>query len=146
MVDIYISSVSPKGFHQCVIDGNAQSVWMYLHDLEQNCVLSDAPICCLIEPISYDEFKKTYKRADTPPFVKGYTSDRAIIPDIESSRLNIQWADDEISVVASIDDEPFSMIIRNEKNSYSKSIKQSGPWGRPWDETIYKEIFGYQNV
>lgn len=142
MVDIYISSVSPKGFHQCVIDGNAQSVWMYLHDLEQNCVLSEAPICSLIEPISYDEFKKTYKRGDTPPFVKGYANNSAIIPDIENSRLEIQWADDLISVVVSIDDEPFSMIIKNEEKGYSKSIRESGPWGNPWNEAIYKEIFG----
>lgn len=142
MVDIYLSSVSPNGLHQCVIDGNAHSVWMYLHDLEQNYVLADAPICSLVEPISYDEFKKTYKGGDTPSFVKGYASERAIIPDIENSRLEIQWADDHMTVVVSIDGEPFSMIIRNEKNSYSKSIKQSGPWGRPWDESIYKEIFG----
>ena len=141
MVDIYLSSVSPNGLHQCVIDGNAHSVWMYLHDLEQNYVLADAPICSLVEPISYDEFKKTYKGGDTPSFVKGYASERAIIPDIENSRLEIQWADDHMTVVVSIDGEPFSMIIRNEKNSYSKSIKQSGPWGRPWDESIYKEIF-----
>jgi hypothetical protein len=142
MVDIYLSSVSPKGFHQCVIDGNDQSVWMYLHDLKQNLVLSDSPICSLVEPISLDEFNKTYQREDTPPFVKGYSSDRAIMPDIENSRLEIHWGDDGISVVASIDDEPFSMIIRNDKKSYSKSIKQSGPWGKPWDETIYKKIFG----
>ena len=142
MIDIYLSSVSPNGLHQCVIDGNAHSVRMYLHDLEQNCVLADAPICSLIEPISYDEFKKTYKRGDTPPFVKGYVTDSAIIPDIENSRLNIQWAHDGISVVASIDDEPFSMIIQSRKISYSKAIKQSGPWGNPWDEEIYNEIFG----
>lgn len=142
MVDIYISSVSPKGFHQCVIDGNSQSVWMYLHDLEQNVVLTYTPICSLVEPILYDEFKKTYQRGDTPPFVKGYVSSRAIIPGIENSRLEIHWADDHVSVVASIDGEPFSMIIRNEKDGYSKSIKQSGPWGKPWDEAIYREKFG----
>ena len=142
MIDIYVSLVSPKGFHQCVIDGGTQSVWMYLHDLEQNCVLSEAPICSLIEPISYDDFKKTYKSGDTPPFVKGYASDRAIISDIENSRLKIQWANDSISVVASIDDEPFSMIIQSRKIGYSKAIKQSGPWGNPWDEAIYKEKFG----
>ncbi|NQT56116.1 MAG: hypothetical protein HQ551_07795 [Desulfobacteraceae bacterium] len=142
MVDIYLSSVSPNGLHQCVIDGNAHSVRMYLHDLEQNCVLAEAPICSLVEPISYDEFKQTYKGGDTPSFVKGYASDSAIIPDIENSRIEIQWADDQTSVVASVDDEPFSMIIRNEKKGYSKSIKHSGPWGNPWDESIYKEIFG----
>ncbi len=145
MLDIYVSSVSPKGSHQCVIDGDSQSVWMYLHDLEQNCVLSNAPICSLIEPISYDEFKKTYKGKDTPPFVKGYASDRAIIPDIEDSSLDIQWAADGISVVASIYDEPFSMLIQDIKTGYSKAIKQSGPWGNPWDEAVYKEKFAHRD-
>lgn len=86
--------------------------------------------------------KNTYQRGDPPPFVKEYSSDRATIPDIENDRVGIAWGNDEVSVVACIDDEPSSMIIRNEKPGYSKSIKQPCPWGNPWDETIYLKYFG----
>lgn len=132
MDDIYLSSTSPDGSHQCIIDGDGQRVWMYLHDVEKNRVISEAPVCSLIEPISYDDFKKTYRAGDTPPFVEGYVSDRALIPDIDASRLAIQWLDDGVSVIASVDGEPFTMITK--KRGYSKAISQSGPWGHPWDE------------
>jgi hypothetical protein len=115
---------------------------MYLHDVEQDIVLSDSPLFSLVVPITIDEFKKTYQRGDPPPFVKEYSSDRATIPDIENDRVGIAWGNDEVSVVACIDDEPSSMIIRNEKPGYSKSIKQPCPWGNPWDETIYLKYFG----
>ena len=142
MVDIYLSSVSPNGLHQCVIDGHGQSVWMYLYDLQQVIVLSDSPLCSLVVPITIDEFKKTYQRGDTPPFVIEYSSDRATIPGMVNDRLGIVWGNDGVSVVASIDEEPFSMIIKNEKTGYSKSIIQPCPWGNPWDETIYLKHFG----
>jgi hypothetical protein len=132
--DIHLSSVCPKGSHQCVVDGDGQSLWMYLHDLEQNRVISDAPVCTLVEPISYDEFKRSYRRGDTPPFVKGYVTDRAVIPDIDVSRLAIQWLDDGVSVMVSVDGDPFTIIAQNK--GYSKAISQSGPWGNPWDDQI----------
>ncbi len=142
MVDIYISSVNPDESHQCTIDGDSKTVWMYLYDLEGSSVLSDSPICSLISPIDYNIFKKTYKRGDTPQLVKEYASDRAIIYDISNSRLAINWADDGVSVVASIDNEPFSFVVQGKKMGYSKAIRQSGPFGNPWNEQLYKKVFG----
>jgi hypothetical protein len=115
---------------------------MYLHDLEQDIVLSDSPVCSLVAPITINEFKRTYQRGDSPPFVKEYSSDRATIPDIENNRFGIFWGNDGVSVNATIDDEPFSMIISNEKLGYSKSIAKPCPWGYPWDEAIYFKYFG----
>ncbi len=142
MEDIYISSISPDGTHQCIIECDSHTVWMYLHDLEQSCILSDAPICSLIEPITSEEFNDIYKGEGAPPLVKKYSTDSSIVPDIINQRLSVKWANDGLSVVAFVDNKPFSMIIHDIKNGYSKSICRKGPWGNPWDDKLYTDNFG----
>jgi len=132
--DIYLDSVSPSGLHQCIIEGDSRTVWMYLHDLESRSVIADAPICSLVELMPLEEFKASYRGEGAPPLVVGYASERSVILDMSIERLRIEWQSDGISVLAYVDDEPFTLIVAGEQKGYSKAVRATGPWGQPWDD------------
>ncbi len=142
MKDIYLSSVNHTGLLQCVVEACGGTVWMYLHDLTKQCVVGDAPVCSFVPPVSVGEFKQQYRRGDTPPLVKEFSTNRAVVADIETDRIVLRWSRDGCSVVALIDGEPFVMIIAGQKKGLSKAISRSGPWANPWDDDVYKRIFG----
>lgn len=127
-----------------MIDTNANTVWMYLHDLSVPCVIGDTPICSLVRLISLDDFKEQYQRGETPPLVLEHSTNRALIPDISNHQIDVMWLQDGRSVVALVDDEPFAMIVAGKKKGFSKAISLQGPWGNPWNDEIFNEVFGKQ--
>lgn len=137
---IYVDSVSPCETLQCIVEGDGRTVWMYLHDLEKRKVIGDAPVCSLVEPLSLKEFQKTYRGKGAPPLVKEYASAAATIADLDSRMIRLKWADD--AVVAMIKRKPVAMIVRATKRGHSRAIAKEGPWGHPWDQRKYDELFG----
>jgi hypothetical protein len=142
MEDIYRYSVNPTQEYQCVIEGNENCVWMYLHHLADESVIGDAPICSFVDLITLTKFKETFQRGDAPPLVKEYSTEKAVIKDITNERISIKWSNDNRSVAALIDNAPFSMILKNGKMGYSQAILKKGPWGNPWDHEKYQRNFG----
>ena len=144
MPDIYINIASQTGLNQCVIDADGGTVWMYLHDLTERCVIGDAPLCSIVPLIFLADFKKQYQRGKTPPLVKEYSTTRALIVDISIDRIDVRWSKDGRSVVAFVDEEPFSMIIVGQKQGFSKATSMKGPWGNPWCDETFNRIFDEQ--
>jgi len=139
--DVYVDSVNPTGLHQCIVEGDGRTVWMYLHDLQTRQVIADSPLCSLVQPMTLAQFKKTHKRGDAPPLVEEYSTGQALVPDLTSASIILRWGKDGISVVAFLEGEPFSMIVAGEKNGYSRALSKEGPWGHPWDEEVFGDRF-----
>jgi hypothetical protein len=142
MEDIYRLSVNSTQEYQCVIEGNENCVWMYLHHLADKSVIGDAPLCSLVDLMTLTMFNETYQRGETPPLVEEYSTDNAVLKDITNERISINRSKDNQSVVALIDNAPFSMILKNEKKGYSQATLKEGPWGNPWDNEKYQRNFG----
>lgn len=125
--DIYLDSVSPNGLFQCNVEGNGQTVWMYLLDLNQKSrmIVADAPICSLVALITVAQFEECYHGHAAPPLTEEYCSKRAVISDLTGSMIGIRWARD--AVVAMVKREPFAMIIEREKKGYSRALRKDGP-------------------
>ena len=142
MENIYKHSVNPTQEYQCVIEGNNNCVWMYLHHLSDKSVIADVPVCSLDELMTLSRFNETSQRGDTSQLVNEFSTDKAVIKDITNEKISIKWGKDNQSVAVSIDNAPFSMILKNEKYGYSKATLKEGPWGNPWDSEKYLINFG----
>ena len=117
---------------------------MYLHDHSKEQVAGDAPICSLDRLVSVADFKKNFKRGDTPPLVEEYSTSKALITDMSEDRINIIWSQDDRSVAVFIDNKPFAMIVNGQNRGFSKALSSQGPWGNPWDDKIFSTAFGEQ--
>ena len=139
---IYITSVNETGTNQSVVESDGRTVWMYLHNLKEQRVVADSPICSLAPPIAQVDFKKTYSRGDPPPFIAEYSSPKALMPDFTTDRIVLRWSDDANSIVVLVDGEPFSMILAGQKTGFSKAISKEGYLGHPWSPEAYAKAFG----
>ena len=79
-------SESPSGKLECFVEGNGQSVWMFLWELDKDRIVGDTPMCSLPPLQTLAEFKANYKGEGFPPLVEAYTSQVAVIPDINKAR------------------------------------------------------------
>jgi len=138
--EIFIQSASPDNNYICIIESDDKTVWMYLHDANDKCLIADSPVCSKIELMELKKFKEQYKGKGAPPLVQEYSTDCAVAQDINEHRLDILWHVDSKSVIAALDDNPFSMIVVGEKKGYSKALKVNGPWGQPWNDEAYKKL------
>jgi hypothetical protein len=43
--------------------------------------------------------------------------------------------------VVLLDDEPVAFLVVGEKHGYSRGIEVDGPYGHPWDEARFEEVF-----
>lgn len=131
MSDIFRSSDSPGGKYRCIVEGDGRSVWMYLHDLERQAVIGDAPVCSLIPLWTPSHFREHYRRGEAPPLVEGYFSPEAVISDLEGDRIDFAWDDQGVTVL--LDRRNTTRISCGQRRGQSKFIIQEGPWGSPWN-------------
>ncbi len=119
MSTIFKTSESPSGKLICNVDGDEESVWMYLKDLDNDTIIGDAPICSLIPLLSLVDFKTSYKGKGAPPLVDGYISIDAVLPDMSNERIGVIWDSKESCVDVTIDSKPVSRIEKGNKSGFS---------------------------
>jgi len=132
MNDLFKQSVSPSGNLICNVDGDDQSLWMYLIDVQSKDILCDAPICSRIRLTLPDEFRKSYSGKGAPPLVETFTSKNAVVTNVSLQSIDIHWGHNEEHVDVLLDSKPISRIIVTEKKGLSIFTLKEGPWGGPW--------------
>lgn len=140
--DFYLEDVSANGLFQCILESDECSIWMYLHDLTERVVVAAAPVGSLMPLLSLAEFRKTYQRGGAPPLVREYSTDTACLGDaVRPDNFKIMWGRDGVSVALVEDSTPIAIILAQEKKGFSKAVRKSGPWGEPWDQQRYEQVF-----
>jgi hypothetical protein len=129
MNDIFVTSESPDGRFDCIVEADERSVWMYLHDKAEGNVISDAPVCSLSPLLTLKEFKEQYSGDGSPPLVEEYFAAGSVISDLQNGRIRIAWRENTPEVF--IDQSIVSKIEKEERRGYSIFLKQECPWGHP---------------
>ncbi|WP_309399837.1 hypothetical protein [Cerasicoccus maritimus] len=129
MNNIFVSSESPDGSHQCVVEGDERSVWAYLHSKEKKEILSDVPVCSLTPLLTVKEFKEKYSGDGAPPLVEGYFLQDCVYPKLENERIEIEWSTEGLDVL--VDQQVVSRIEFGKKRGFSSFLTQDCPWGSP---------------
>ena len=132
MNKLFQTSVSPSGELACILDGDKNSVWMYLKDLVEDEIIGDVSVCSRKNLISLAEFKSVYKGEGVPPFVISFSSSDAVMRKIKKDSFTIIWADDETYVDVEVVGKTVSRIEKGREKGLSIFALKEGPWGDPW--------------
>ncbi len=132
MEDVFTYSDSPDGTYRCIVEGDTQSVWAYLHDVSNETVLGAFPVCSVSELLTYEQFKESYRGEGAPPLVREFTSQEAVIPEIKNERIEIEWDDSNGCVLVKIDCKPVSKLGYKDSRGSSVFITREGFRGSPW--------------
>jgi hypothetical protein len=140
MTPIFIASSSPIGNRRCVVESSNDAVWGYLVDIDTKEIVADVPVCSLSTPGSMHQLKERLSAGGAPPLVAEFATDGACIGDLTSQRLAVRWFSNGSGVVITLDDKPQAMMVIDDARGFSRATKRDGPWGRPWDDELFRTM------
>jgi hypothetical protein len=125
-----------------ILDDDGTSAWLTVTEPDvprpvgdcfvYNCRMPEANL-----PSSQD-------RSGPPPITTRFASELAHRPNVSSERVRVAWTARGDAAVVLLDDEPVALLVVGEKNGYSRGIAVDGPYGHPWDEARFEEVFREQ--
>lgn len=88
-----------------------------------------------------DTIPASWNRSGPPPITTRFASPGACRPNISAKRVRLTWTGIGHAALVLIDGEPVAFLVVGERHGYSRGIAVDGPYGRPWDDARYAEVF-----
>lgn len=138
--DIFLTNQNNTSNRWAILDDNGKSAWLYLSEKGSSKPYKDSFAYSPIEPVSKINLKAINK-GEPPVLSKDLASKNAVIENPNQSDFTFHWSKDGESVTLLYKSQPISMIVKESKLGFSKSLKKKSPLGIPWDDKIYIKYF-----
>jgi hypothetical protein len=122
-----------------VFDDDGTSAWLLVTEPEIPKPVADCFVYSCV-PVAR-KMPKTWDGSGPPPMIKKYASDAAYRPGLSADRIRLAWTKSGSAALVLVDDTPVAFLVVGEKQGYSRGIAVDGPYGHPWDEARFKEVF-----
>ncbi len=82
-------------------------------------------------------------RGSPPPAARGYAGQHAHQPEPPEEAVRFLWSDHGEAVCVCLGDRPTGFLVLGDggHGGYSRHLIAEGGWGKPWDETRFREMF-----
>jgi hypothetical protein len=137
---LLVKSTNKKTNYNVVVEDYGYYYWASLYYGNSLSPLLSCFLWSSRNPIPESEMPAPFN--GNPPISEKFASNKAVIEKFSKVSLKIIWNNDGEAAAILLCKEPVCMFDIPNKKGYSKSIKNSGPYGLPWDESIYKNKFG----
>ncbi|HJZ91451.1 MAG TPA: hypothetical protein VKE40_11300 [Gemmataceae bacterium] len=135
----FLSKQDPTTRRWAVLDDDGDSAWLLVTETESRKPVAD---CFVYNCRPPEPFLPTgWDRSRPPPILTQFASDTAYYPGITESRIRIHWEEGGVAAAVFVDGRPVAFLLVGEKLGYSRGIATDGPYGHPWNETRFAEVF-----
>lgn len=142
---IFLSSRNPVSGRQAVFEDNGTSAWLYLTEAGSQRPERDVFVYSPIAPVAKECAMAEAKAGQPPPLAADYAVASAPFSGASAASLSFQWSADGEAIGLLHAGEPLAMIAAESKQGFSKAVSRPGPYGLPWDETVYRTRFGVRD-
>lgn len=139
MEELFQTEQHPTSRRHATIEDDGCCAWFYLSERATTRPIADVWIYNRIEPPPVEQIPSF--RPSPPPAAAGYANKLALLLTPRRSHWTFLWSGDGNSVALFRDGEPLAMLLAGQKSGYSRLLVKDGPWGKVWDEKVFKLIF-----
>lgn len=138
---MFLSDQHPISRRFAEFEDDGTTGYLYLTEPESRKVARDCWLYNRIPAPDPSEIK--HYRGSPPPAAKGHAGPDAQLATPSEEAVSFLWSSDGNSVCAMIDGEPVGFLILGEPGhgGYSRHLIKEGPWGKPWNEGRFREVF-----
>jgi hypothetical protein len=139
---MFISEQHPISRRFVEFEDDGTTGYLYLTVAGERKVVRDCWLYNRIPAPDPSEIKKY--RGSPPPAAQGHAGPDARQPTPPEDAVSFIWSSDGNAVCALIGGEPIGFMIFGEAGygGFSRHLIREGPWGKPWDERRFTEVFG----
>jgi hypothetical protein len=137
--EILVENKHPDSKYRVVLEDYTYYVWasLYVDD-------TSSPICnCFLwtikEPLKENDMPAPFN--GNPPISVKYASDDAFIERMFRGSIEFRWSDDGKIVLILAKNSPICLLDGVRQKSYTKAVKQAGPYGLKWNDTKFLNEF-----
>lgn len=138
---LFLSVQSAVSDRHAILEADGFSVMLYLTMPAAPKPVADCFVYSIVPPAS--ELVMSCGKGGPPVLLRRFASEVALQPDIPASAHRLEFSPDGHSVAVLVRDEPWAFIARDEPRGYSRSISVAGPFGRPWNQQLYDDLFQF---
>jgi len=137
-ISLFLSERNPVSGRAAVLADEGASVWLYLTDSGSDCPVAD---CWLLNTVPSPENLNDYRNVCAPPAIHRFVAPGSEGDAPLESDVGLLWAPDGNSVAVLVKGVPLGFIARGNKHGYSKNLVIASPFGMPFDQELYKQLF-----
>ncbi len=123
-----------------IIDNDEHSIWAFLMDSETQEIEFDGFVCALTAPFeNEDAVEKIIEEGGAPAITQEFASEFALQANALEKEFTTEWGDDGYLFIY-MDGELVVVMDLEDQVSFSKSVKQDGPYGLALTEEVLEEL------
>lgn len=88
-----------------------------------------------------EELVTPHGTSGPPILLRRFASEVGLQPEVPANSLRFEFSPDGESVAVFLRGQPWAFIARDERRGYSKSVSAVGPFGQPWNQHLFDELF-----
>jgi hypothetical protein len=138
---MFVSEQHPTSRRFAEFEDDGTAGYLYLTAPDEMKPVGDCWVYNRIPPPEPSEIQKY--RGLPPPAARGYVGPNAERPEPLEGSVCFLWSPDGNAVSVLIDGVPTGFLVFAEggHGGYSLHLIKEGPWGKPWDEERFSEVF-----
>jgi len=136
---IFLSVRSTVSGRHAILEDDGFGVLLYLTTPTDTKPAADCFVYSVVPPT--DELVMPQGTGGPPILLRRFASELALQPDVPANSHRFEFSLDGHSVAVFVRGEPWAFIARDEPRGYSKSISAVGPFGQPWSQQLFDDLF-----
>jgi hypothetical protein len=141
---LFLSVLSTASGRHAILEDDGFAVLLYLTAPTDRKPTADCFVYSVVPPT--DELVSPHGTAGPPILLQCFASEVAIQQDVPANSHRLEFSPDGHSVAVFIRGEPWAFIARGERRGYSKCISAVGPFGQPWSQQLFDDLFPFNRV
>lgn len=120
-------------------EDDGTSAWLYLTLPDSPELVADCWVYNRIPAPPIADLPK-YK-GGPPPACAGYAGPGAQHRGARREDIELIWAPEGEAVAVTVDGELYGFLTLGTRGGFSRHLAQDGPWGHPWDDALFLQLF-----
>jgi hypothetical protein len=136
---LFLSVRSAVSDRHAILEDDGFAVLLYLTSPTDTKPAADCFVYSVVPPT--EELVTPHGTSGPPILLRRFASEVALQPNIPANAHRFEFSPDGHSVAVFIRGEPWAFIARDERRGFSKSISAVGPFGQPWSQQLFDDLF-----
>jgi hypothetical protein len=136
---LFLSVRSTVSGRNAILEDDGFTVLLYLSGAADTKPEADCFVYSVVPPTK--ELVAPHGDGGPPILLQCFASEVAQQVDIPANAHRLQFSPDGHSVAVFIRDQPWAFIACGERRGYSKCISTAGPFGHPWGQRLFDDLF-----
>ena len=138
---LFLSVQSTVTGRHAILEDDGFAVLLYLTAPTDTKPTADCFVYSVVPP---SEELVTPHGTDGPPILlRRFASEVALQSDVPANAHRFEFSPDGHSVAVYVRGEAWAFIAHAEPRGYSKSISVAGPFGQPWSQQLFDDLFQF---